>query len=144
MFSLFRLIFPFFVRILVEGPWWLWWWWYESINDKWKEKYRIPKSEQHWIAILMFQVFSATNVELVTKTRTEHLTDADKEKSSPRSPIQSFLNIAEVEEKQNSPSSEEVSNTGLQWHLYVLVWFFTVFCTQMLSYLINIFKWSWI
>lgn len=55
----------------------------------------------------MFQVFSATNVELVTKTRTEHLTDADKEKSSPRSPIQSFLNIAEVEEKQNSPSSSE-------------------------------------
>lgn len=58
----------------------------------------------------MFQVFSATNVELVTKTRTEHLTDADKEKSSPKSTIQSFLNIAEVEEKQNSPSSsEEVS-----------------------------------
>ena len=49
----------------------------------------------------------------MTKTRTEHLTDADKEKSSPRSPIQSFLNIAEVEEKQNSPaSSEEVSDHG--------------------------------
>lgn len=47
----------------------------------------------------------------MTKTRTEHLTDADKEKTSPRSPIQSFLNIAEVEEKQNSPSSsEEVNN----------------------------------
>ncbi|KAK8401581.1 hypothetical protein O3P69_001017 [Scylla paramamosain] len=58
------------------------------------------------------KVFSATNVELVTKTRTEHLTDADKEKTSPRSPIQSFLNIAEVEEKQNSPSSSEESETG--------------------------------
>ncbi|XP_066989946.1 ankyrin repeat domain-containing protein 13D [Macrobrachium rosenbergii] len=57
------------------------------------------------------KVFSATNVELVTKTRTEHLTDADKEKSSPRSPIQSFLNIAETEEKQNSPSSSEGSET---------------------------------
>lgn len=57
------------------------------------------------------KVFSAMNVELVTKTRTEHLTDADKEKSSPRSPIQSFLNIAEVEEKQNSPSSSEESET---------------------------------
>lgn len=57
------------------------------------------------------KVFSATNVELVTKTRTEHLTDADKEKSSPRSPIQSFLNIAEVEEKQNSPSSSEESES---------------------------------
>ncbi|XP_045589265.2 ankyrin repeat domain-containing protein 13D [Procambarus clarkii] len=57
------------------------------------------------------KVFSAINVELVTKTRTEHLTDADKEKSSPRSPIQSFLNIAEVEEKQNSPSSSEESET---------------------------------
>lgn len=57
--------------------------------------------------VLIWQVFSATNVELVTKTRTEHLTDAEKEKSLPRSPLQSFLNIAEVEEKQNSPSSSE-------------------------------------
>lgn len=58
------------------------------------------------------KVFSATNVELVTKTRTEHLTDADKEKSSsPRSPIQSFLNIAETEEKQNSSSSSEGSES---------------------------------
>ncbi|ROT65692.1 putative ankyrin repeat domain-containing protein 13D isoform X2 [Penaeus vannamei] len=57
------------------------------------------------------KVFSATNVELVTKTRTEHLTDAEKEKSLPRSPLQSFLNIAEVEEKQNSPSSSEGSET---------------------------------
>ncbi|KAK7080698.1 Ankyrin repeat domain-containing protein 13D [Halocaridina rubra] len=57
------------------------------------------------------KVFSATNVELVTKTRVEHLTDADKEKSSPRSPIQSFLNIAETEEKQNSPVSSEGSET---------------------------------
>lgn len=47
------------------------------------------------------------NVELVTKTRTEHLTDADKEKSAPRSPIQSFLNIAEVEEKNTSPSTPD-------------------------------------
>lgn len=75
----------------------------------------------------MFQVFSATNVELVTKTRTEHLTDADKEKSSPRSPIQSFLNIAEVEEKQNSPSSsEEVSDRDIcmswSYHLLSIVW----------------------
>lgn len=57
------------------------------------------------------KVFSATNVELVTKTRTEHLTDAEKEKSLPRSPLQSFLNIAEVEEKQNSPSSSEGSES---------------------------------
>ncbi|RXG69108.1 Ankyrin repeat domain-containing protein 13D [Armadillidium vulgare] len=52
------------------------------------------------------KVFSASNVELVTKTRTEHLTEVDKQQnSSPVSPIQSFLNLAEVEEKQNVAQS---------------------------------------
>lgn len=53
------------------------------------------------------KVFSASNVELVTKTRVEHLTEADKKNSvASKSPIQSFLSIAETEEKQNSPTSE--------------------------------------
>ncbi|CAL4160939.1 unnamed protein product [Meganyctiphanes norvegica] len=53
------------------------------------------------------KVFSASNVELVTKTRVEHMTEADKKSGlSSKSPIQSFLNIAETEEKQNSPTSE--------------------------------------
>ena len=45
-------------------------------------------------------MFSASNVELVTRTRTEHLSDSDKKSMSPASPLQSFLNIAEQEEKK--------------------------------------------
>nr|CAD7425447.1 unnamed protein product [Timema monikensis] len=53
------------------------------------------------------KVFSATNVELVTKTRTEHLTETDKVKArAPKTPLQSFLGIAEVEEKQALPEAE--------------------------------------
>lgn len=45
----------------------------------------------------------------MTKTRTEHLTEVDKQQnSSPVSPIQSFLNLAEVEEKQNVAQSNGV------------------------------------
>lgn len=49
----------------------------------------------------IIQVFSATNVELVTKTRTEHMTDMDKKqmkKSNGRNPIESFLGMAKKEE----------------------------------------------
>ncbi|XP_054713418.1 ankyrin repeat domain-containing protein 13D-like isoform X2 [Uloborus diversus] len=49
------------------------------------------------------KVFSANNVELVTKTRTEHLTEADKIRhKTSRSPLQSLLGIVEVEEKNPS------------------------------------------
>ncbi|XP_046395544.1 ankyrin repeat domain-containing protein 13D isoform X3 [Ischnura elegans] len=61
------------------------------------------------------KVFGASNVELVTKTRTEHLTETDKVKArSPRTPLQSFLGIAEVEEKQAVPESnnEEFFSIG--------------------------------
>ncbi|KAG8233087.1 hypothetical protein J437_LFUL013087 [Ladona fulva] len=61
------------------------------------------------------KVFGASNVELVTKTRTEHLTETDKVKArSPRTPLQSFLGIAEVEEKQAVPESnnEEYFSVG--------------------------------
>lgn len=52
------------------------------------------------------KVYGASNVELVTKTRTEHLTEADKARNrSPRSPLQSFLGIAESEERVNSTPS---------------------------------------
>lgn len=45
------------------------------------------------------KVFSATNVELVTKTRVEHLSEADKARhKAARSPLQSFLGAVEVEE----------------------------------------------
>lgn len=47
------------------------------------------------------KVFGANNVELVTKTRTEHLTDEDKKRAkSHKNPLQSFLGMAEVEVKQ--------------------------------------------
>ena len=47
-----------------------------------------------------WQVFSASNVELVTKTRVEHLTDHDKKKEKKsRTPLESFLGIAEQQEK---------------------------------------------
>lgn len=61
------------------------------------------------------KVFGASNVELVTKTRTEHLTESDKVKAkAPRSPLQSFLGIAEIEEKQALPeaSNEEYCHVG--------------------------------
>ena len=47
------------------------------------------------------KVFCASNVELVTKTRMEHLTDRDKQKSRKTSkhPLESFLGMAEQEEK---------------------------------------------
>uniref|UniRef100_A0A673ZWL9 Ankyrin repeat domain 13D n=1 Tax=Salmo trutta TaxID=8032 RepID=A0A673ZWL9_SALTR len=42
------------------------------------------------------KVYSATNVELVTRSRTEHLSDQDKSKSKgTKTPLQSFLGIAE-------------------------------------------------
>lgn len=47
------------------------------------------------------KVFSASNVELITKTRTEHLTESDKARSkNSKTPLQNFLGIAEVGESQ--------------------------------------------
>ena len=45
------------------------------------------------------QVFSASNVHLITKTRTEHLTDQDKKRTKKvtRTPLESFLGVAEDE-----------------------------------------------
>ena len=54
------------------------------------------------------KVFSATNVELVTKTRLEHLSDSDKEKAKvPKSSLQSFLGIAETEQQSSTSSDQE-------------------------------------
>lgn len=48
------------------------------------------------------KVFGAHNVELITKTRTEHLTEEDKKraKQNKNNPLHSFLGMAEVEVKQ--------------------------------------------
>ena len=61
------------------------------------------------------KVFGANNVELTTKTRTEHLTEEDKKRAkSNKNPLQSFLGMAEVEIKQagadpNASASEHYS-----------------------------------
>ncbi|CAL8356948.1 unnamed protein product [Merluccius merluccius] len=48
------------------------------------------------------KVYSATNVELVTRTRTEHLSDQDKSRSKgSKTPLQSFLGIAEQHTAHN-------------------------------------------
>lgn len=51
------------------------------------------------------KVFGASNVQLVTKTRTEHLSEADKAAyRGSKTPLQSFLGIAETEQRAPSPS----------------------------------------
>lgn len=61
------------------------------------------------------KVFSATNVELVTKTRMEHLSEQDKERSKKnnnKSPIESFLGVAEEHSKTQGASNGENSTTS--------------------------------
>lgn len=49
------------------------------------------------------KVFSASNVELITKTRLEHLSEADKIRArSPRTPLQSFLGITEQTQQETA------------------------------------------
>ncbi|XP_014478181.1 PREDICTED: ankyrin repeat domain-containing protein 13D isoform X2 [Dinoponera quadriceps] len=61
------------------------------------------------------KVFSASNVELITKTRLEHLSEADKARArAPKTPLQSFLGIAEQQQENCSAvtTSEEYNNIG--------------------------------
>ncbi|XP_012225465.1 ankyrin repeat domain-containing protein 13D isoform X2 [Linepithema humile] len=61
------------------------------------------------------KVFSASNVELITKTRLEHLSETDKARArAPRTPLQSFLGIAEQQQESCSAvtTSEEFNNVG--------------------------------
>lgn len=59
------------------------------------------------------KVFSATNVELVTKTRTEHMSEKDKSKlKNNKSPLQNFLGITEVEQTTTS-NAPKVSKVGV-------------------------------
>lgn len=65
------------------------------------------------------KVFGASNVELVTKTRSEHLTEHDKARSkSLRTPLQNFLGIAEVGVAQ---SSTEFPKVSLNWKLWWVI-----------------------
>jgi len=63
------------------------------------------------------KVFGASNVELVTKTRVEHLTDQDKARCrGAKTPLQSFLGIAETEERAPTPH-EEFTSFGNPCHI---------------------------
>ena len=54
-------------------------------------------------------MFSASNVELITKTRLEHLSEADKARArAPRTPLQSFLGIAEQQQESCSTVATSV------------------------------------
>ncbi|XP_045171889.2 ankyrin repeat domain-containing protein 13D-like [Mercenaria mercenaria] len=57
------------------------------------------------------KVFSASNVELVTKTRMEHLTEQDKEKckKNNKTPIESFLGVAEEHSKTHGASNGDLT-----------------------------------
>ncbi|KAK5864757.1 hypothetical protein PBY51_015972 [Eleginops maclovinus] len=57
------------------------------------------------------KVYSATNVELVTRSRTEHLSDQDKSKSKgSKTPLQSFLGIAEQHTAQNGSNVSQCAS----------------------------------
>ncbi|XP_043254543.1 ankyrin repeat domain-containing protein 13D isoform X2 [Colletes gigas] len=61
------------------------------------------------------KVFSASNVELITKTRLDHLSEPDKIRArAPRTPLQSFLGIAEQQQENciSATTSEEYNNVG--------------------------------
>lgn len=64
------------------------------------------------------KVFSATNVELVTKTRTEHLSEVDKARHrAARSPLQSFLGTVQVEEAAGVPNGDVMECRGNPCHI---------------------------
>lgn len=57
------------------------------------------------------KVYSATNVELVTRTRTEHLSDQDKSRSKGcKTPLQSFLGIAEQHTAYNGSNVSQCAS----------------------------------
>ncbi|ELR50702.1 Ankyrin repeat domain-containing protein 13D, partial [Bos mutus] len=60
------------------------------------------------------QVYSATNVELVTRTRTEHLSDQDKARiKGGKTPFQSFLGMAQQHSSHNgAPVQQAASPTN--------------------------------
>ncbi|XP_072646205.1 ankyrin repeat domain-containing protein 13D isoform X8 [Canis lupus baileyi] len=60
------------------------------------------------------EVYSATNVELVTRTRTEHLSDQDKSKSKGgKTPFQSFLGMAQQHSSHSgAPVQQAASPTN--------------------------------
>jgi ankyrin repeat domain-containing protein 13 len=83
------------------------------------------------------KVFAANNVELLTKTRIEHLSAADRAKSYiPKSPLQSFLGIAESEERAHSPTKDaNVVSIFLYCNFLIIFW-----CSIMYKILFSNFQ----
>ncbi|KAK2493531.1 hypothetical protein MC885_017124 [Smutsia gigantea] len=67
-----------------------------------------------WRSEKMETVYSATNVELVTRTRTEHLSDQDKSRSKGgKTPFQSFLGMAQQHSSHDgAPVRQAASSTN--------------------------------
>ncbi|KAM7086915.1 ankyrin repeat domain-containing protein 13D isoform 2-T2 [Molossus nigricans] len=60
------------------------------------------------------KVYSATNVELVTRTRTEHLSDQDKSRSKGgKTPLQSFLGMAQQHSSRNGQAASPTNPTAI-------------------------------
>ena len=58
----------------------------------------------------MAQVFAANNVEIVTKTRTEHMSAEDKERArANKNPLLSFFGPAEADTEQQNPAEDPVT-----------------------------------
>lgn len=70
------------------------------------------------------KVFSASNVELITKTRLEHLSEADKVRArTPRTPLQSFLGIAEQQQQDAcSTTTSVISNLKCSNFISYKIW----------------------
>ena len=59
-------------------------------------------------------MFGASNVELVTKQRVEHMTEQDRKlsKKSSRNPLETFLGVAEKEHHKAKPEAPGASGSG--------------------------------
>merc|ERR1719297_303352 len=56
------------------------------------------------------KVFAANNVEIVTKTRTEHMSAEDKERArANKNPLLSFFGPAEADTEQQNPAEDPVT-----------------------------------
>lgn len=67
------------------------------------------------------KVFSASNVELITKTRLEHLSEPDKLRArAPRTPLQSFLGIAEQQLENYLSATTSVISPPPNFLLHIL------------------------
>ena len=71
---------------------------------------------------MYYQAFTAANVNLITKTRTEHLSEQDKERTkntASRSPLEMFLGAAE-EHQKHVPEAAEADKVSISIYFILL------------------------